>query len=159
MPFRFSLEEVLDYRRTLEETRRREMAEVLQQVERVEGLIEQARERHREQRAEMSELSRRGMRPADQELYLNYLQGLDMLIEKSVAYLADLRRELERRRELLRYAVNQRRVMDELRKEEHREYRLEESRAETREFDDIAVRNYLTAQREKSARERSGERP
>lgn len=157
MPFAFSLEEVLEYRLTVEDTRRREMAEVLRQVEYVEGLIEQARARHREQREEMTRMARKGTRPIEQRLYLNYLQGLDNLIAKSEDHLEELRKELERRRDLLRYAVNQRRVMDELKDEERQEYLREEARAEVREFDEIAVRNFLTAEREKSARHESGE--
>ena len=42
MPFRFSLQEVLDYRQRVEEMRQREMGEMQRQVDHVANLIAQA---------------------------------------------------------------------------------------------------------------------
>ena len=88
---------------------------------------------------------------AYQELYLNYIRGLEHLIERSQKHLEGLRAELERRRVLLNYAARERQVLDELKKQEYRQFLIDERRAEQKQFDDIAIRHFLEASREKSS--------
>lgn len=151
MPYRFSLQEVLDYRRRIEEIRQAELNETLRRAEYVEGLILKARVRRSEYHDELQTLLRDGCSFARQSLYLDYLQGLDLLIRRTEGHLVELRRELDRRRERLTEAMRDRQVLDELGREERRQYLLEESRAETKEYDEFAIRNFLLAERAKNA--------
>ena len=151
MPFRFSLQEVLDYRRRIEEIRQAEMQETLRRAEYVEGLIRQARTRRIEYHEELQTLMRAGCPFGRQRLYLDYLMGLDLLIRRTEGHLEELRRELQRRRERLAEAMRDRQVLDELGHEERRVYLLEESRAETKEYDGFAIRNFLLAERARIA--------
>lgn len=151
MPFVFSLEEVLDYRKRIEETRQREMHEARRRVDYVQDLLREARERRAEYRDELNRVVGEGKPFALHEVYINYIRGLDGLIVRSEKHLEELRRELEKRRRFLEYAVRQRRILDELKKEEWKQYRLTESRLESRQYDEIAVRNFVTAQQEKNA--------
>ena len=150
MPFHFSLQEVLDYRARIEDVRRGETAEMRRQVEFVENLIAQARRRRAHYGQELNE-QLLGGGFAHQQLYLDYFRGLDVLIRKSEAHLAQLREDLERRRARLAEASRERQVMDELKKDEKRQYLLEERRAEGKDYDEIAIRNFLLSSREKSA--------
>jgi flagellar export protein FliJ len=156
MPFRFSLEDVLDHRLRVEEVRQREMAEIQNRVEYIGSLIAQALERRAEYRGELNEVIASGKSLAYQELYLNYLFGLERLIRKTREYLEDLRRVLEIRRRRLNEAARERQVMEEIREAERRAYLLTERRAEGRRLDEIGLRNYLMAEREKSARGAEG---
>lgn len=156
MPFRFSLEEVLDYRNRIEETRQRELNEIRRRIDYVEGLLREARERRIHYRQELNEVVSRKRSSGLQRIYLDYLRGLDDLIQRTEAHLEDLRRESDRRRGLLEAAIRERRIMEELRKAELRQYLLEERRAEGRVYDEIAIRKFVTAQQEKNARMEEG---
>lgn len=160
MPFRFSLEEVLEYRRQSEELRQREVATVQNQVDHVSGLLAQARDHRRHYAGELNRVETEGQGYARQEIYLNYIRGLSRLIERTEAHLEDLRAELLRRRALLQEAARARRVLEELEQQERRTYLIEETRAEAKAFDEIAIRNYSMRRREKSAaRTREGLSP
>ena len=152
MPFRFSLEEVLEYRNRIEETRQRELNEIRRRIDYVEGLLGEARERRIHYRQELNEVVSRKRSSGLQRIYLDYLRGLDDLIQRTEAHLEDLRRECDRRRGLLEAAIRERRIMEELRKAELRQYLLEERRAEGRVYDEIAIRKFVTAQQAKNAR-------
>jgi flagellar FliJ protein len=156
MPFRFSLEEVLEYRNRIEETRQRELNEIRRRIDYVEGLIGEARERRIHYRQELNEVVSRKRSSGLQRIYLDYLRGLDDLIQRTEAHLEDLRRECDRRRGLLEAAIRERRIMEELRKAELRQYLLEERRAEGRVYDEIAIRKFVTAQQAKNARMEEG---
>lgn len=151
MPFRFSLQEVLDYRIRIEEMRQAELNETLRRVEYIEGLIRQARVRRSEYQDELHTLLKEGCTFGRHRLYLDYLQGLDVLIQRTVGHLDELRRELARRRQRLTEAMREHQVLDELGREERRQYLREESRAEMKEYDEYAIRNFLLAERERNA--------
>ena len=159
MPFRFSLQEVLDYRRRLEEMRQTELQETVRRVEYVENLVRQARQRRAECHEEMQGKMSEGSSFGRQRLYLDYMAGLDLLIRRTLGHLDELRRELERRRERLTAAMRDREVLDELGREERRLYLVEESRAETKDYDEFAIRNYLQAERAKIAAQGEETRP
>jgi flagellar export protein FliJ len=118
----------------------------------VEGLLGEARERRIHYRQELNEVVSRKRSSGLQRIYLDYLRGLDDLIQRTEAHLEDLRRECDRRRGLLEAAIRERRIMEELRKAELRQYLLEERRAEGRVYDEIAIRKFVTAQQAKNAR-------
>ncbi|MBN1866131.1 flagellar export protein FliJ [Candidatus Sumerlaeota bacterium] len=149
--FRFSLEDVLDYRRRIEEYRQREMNEVQRNIDYVEDLMAQARDQRDRCRRDLNAVAAGGGSFARQELYLNYLRGVDALIRRSEEHLDQLRIELERRRERLAQASRARRVLDELRRDELRSYLTAERRAEDKEYGEIAIRNFLAARREENA--------
>jgi flagellar FliJ protein len=151
MAFQFSLQEVLEYRQRLEETAQAEMQEVRQRVEYVEDLINQAQDRRTETRREMDLVMQESRQPGHEQLYEDYLSGLDNLINQSRQHLEQLREELERRRRKLADASRQRQVMSELKKGEYKQYQLEERREEIKTFDEIASRNFLLKSREKSS--------
>ncbi len=151
MAFQFSLQEVLDYRQRLEESAQAEMQEVRQRVEYVEDLITQARGRRMATRSEMDRVMQQSRQPGHEQLYEDYLTGLDNLISQSQQHLEQLREELERRRHKLAEASKKRQVMSELKKGEYKQYQLEERREEIKAFDEIASRNFLLKSRENSS--------
>lgn len=152
MPFRFSLQEVLDYRSRILEQRQRETAAVRGEIDRIEGLMAQAREMRDRQREDMNRRAlREGLGLAWREIYVNYIEGIDALIERSRKHVEDLERVLEERRRMLAEASKEVRVMEELRDEELEQYLLEERRAEMKEYDEIAIRNFLTGAGEKTS--------
>jgi flagellar FliJ protein len=151
MAFEFSLQEVLDHRERVEEIRQSEMAAAQREVNRVESLVAQARQRRAHYRNELNEKIQAGVEYAYQQLYMDYLKGVDNLLVRSAEHLVDLRKGVELRREQLVRASRDRQVLDELRKDEEKEYLLAERRVEGKEYDEIAMRNFLQAQREESA--------
>ncbi len=158
MAFQFSLQEVLDYRARIEEIRQGEMREARSRVEYVGMVIEQAKARRLHYREEMNRKIHEGEDYAHRELYWNYLKGLDNLIRRSEGHLEELHREMERRRERLEKAAREREVLEELKKVEKRQYAVAEGREEAKEYNELAIRNFLLSNREKSARSAEGAR-
>lgn len=156
MAFKFSLIEVLDYRKRIEEVRQGEMLEVRMRADHVEELLEQAGKKQLDYRAEASDLAMGGVDFARQQLYWNYLKGLDNLIERTKVHLKELHTELEKRRLRLADAARASQILEELEKTEKREFQMYERRAEAKEYDDIALRNYVHTKREKIARSPEG---
>jgi flagellar export protein FliJ len=125
-------------------------------VNRVENLLAQAEENRRSNRRDLDRVMLETGGGGRQQIYMDYLRGLDRLMERTREHLETLKKEMERRRVLLEYAVRQRRIMEELRKDERRVHELEERRAETKEYDAMGIRNYLAAERAKFSAEGKG---
>ena len=151
MAFEFSLQEVLEHRERIEEIRQSEMAAAQREVDHVARLMAEARERRAHYRNELNDRIQAGVEYAYQQLYMDYLKGIDNLLRRSAEHLGDLRRNLEKRRGALTEAARDRQVLEELRKDEKKNHLLTERRAEGREYDEIAMRKFLQAQREESA--------
>lgn len=149
MPFQFSLQEVLKHRLHIEELRRRELHEIREQVEHVEHLLGEARGLRAAYHLELGERVRTGLAYASQQIYRAYMDALGRLIRKSEEHVANLQQEFERRRLKLVEAARAREVLDNLRKEELKRYRLEEERRERKVFDEIGIRQFLLSNGQK----------
>jgi flagellar FliJ protein len=152
MPFRFSLQAVLDHRRSVEEQRQREFGEALTRLEAARGQRHRIeREIHR-RHVQVREGQRGGLDYALRELIERWI---DLQRQEAVevdASIGRLDEEARRRRARLLEAVKARMVLERLRDRELRAFRQEEARAELKVFDEIAVRDYLNEhRREKDA--------
>ena len=151
MPFRFTLQDVLEYRMRLEEMRQREFAEINRQVEHMRDLISQARALQRNYRADMVRQAAESRDISFRPVFENYIAALERLVARSLEHLAQLEQELEKARLRLLKASSERQAMEDLRKDEERRYKEQEARAERKIFDEIAIRNYLHPVQEKNA--------
>ena len=152
MAFRFTLQAVLDHRRTQEEQVQRAYGQAQSQVE---AARRERRQVQQDMAMRMEEVHRRQPGEAGfswRALYENWIEELRRQARRIEQEIVTLEEHAEQWRAKLVKAMQARMIMEKLREKELRAYRLEQARAERRLFDEIAARNYITRQeREKHA--------
>lgn len=142
MPFKFTLQPVLQQRVATEEKRQREYGDA-------QAKVESARERRRcvvEDISRWGDVVRRtqgAMDYARRELIERWITAQEERIELLDAEIEMLAAQAEQCRLRLVKAVQDRTMMEKLREREHADWRIEEDRAERRFFDEIAVRDFI----------------
>lgn len=137
MPFRFSLEGVLSYRKNLEQAEELILNKILQEIARTHQQLQQLQTAHlslREQRD-------RDLTESQPAAYLAELTEKEQYIERTIEIIQTQLQELEKKREaqlaVLRAAQQNREVLDEVRKQKYDTYQLEQTRREQKTLDDL----------------------
>lgn len=141
MKFKFSLQKVLEHRKTLENIAQRDFQEALQvynnQVDVLEDLKRQRHEaflgRYRVQTKDSSYLS-----PRLQQTH-EFLIGQDKRIELQKSKVQELENVVEKFREILREKVISTKIIEKLKEKKYREYLAERNILEQKELDEISV--------------------
>jgi flagellar export protein FliJ len=150
--FRFSLQPVLEHRQAIEQRRQRELAEALGRLEAARARRRQVEEETHRRLLQVREGQRKGIGFAQRELIEQWIVALRMDAVKIDASIHALEQEERKRRAALVEALKAQTILDRLREQEWRDWRLQETRAELKAFDAIAVRNYAVEHpREKHA--------
>jgi len=137
MPFRFPLEAVLHYRRSLEHQQELRLRAANQQVAHVRRLIEQAGERIRQARATQARELAAGTTFAEVRFALAaeaFLEGQRQTLERELYRLETLRSQQQR---IYQQARRDRETFESLRDREKREYERERARREQRALDNL----------------------
>jgi len=137
MPFRFSLEGVLSYRKNLEHAEELALSKILQEIAAKYQQLEQLERGHlllREQRDRVLAQSQ----PA---AYLAELTEKEQYIERTIEAVRTQLQELDGKRgaqlAVLRAAQQDREVLDEIRKQKLDAYQLDQNRREQKTLDDL----------------------
>lgn len=151
MAFKFTLQDVLEHRHTVEGVRLREFAEVNEGVARLrvqrarlEGQIEQARVSIHEDLA-------RGTDRATLQFHENTIGWGHAGIEDVDRRIEEQREEVERRRQALAEAARDRLVLEKLRDREQAGHRKALERAEQQAYDEFALREFYHQRRKEKA--------
>ena len=137
MPFRFSLDGVLSFRKNVEHAEELALNRILQEIATAYQQLQQLQSDHlslREQRD-------RDLTKAQPAVYLQELTEKEQYIERVIEIVQAKLRELDTKREaqlaVLRAAQQDREVLDEVRKQKHAAYQLEQNRREQKTLDDL----------------------
>lgn len=137
MPFRFSLEGVLSYRKNLEHTEELTLNKILQEIAAKYQQLQQLQNDHRSLREQRD----RDLARAQPAVYLQELAEKEKYIERVIEIFQAQLRELDIKREaqlaVLRAAQQDREVLDEVRKQKHDAYQREQNRREQKTLDDL----------------------
>jgi flagellar export protein FliJ len=137
MPFRFSLEGVLSYRKNLEHTEELTLNKILQEIAAKYQQLQQLQNDHRSLREQRD----RDLAQAQPAVYLQELAEKEKYIERVIEIVQAQLRELDIKREaqlaVLRAAQQDREVLDEVRKQKHDAYQLEQNHREQKTLDDL----------------------
>jgi len=137
MPFRFSLEAVLSYRKNVEHAEELTLNEILRQIAAAHQQLQQLQSDHRSLREQRD----RNLTKAQPAVYLQELAEKEQYIERVIETVQAQLRELDAKREsqlaVLRAAQQDREVLDEVRKQKHDAYQLEQNRREQKTLDDL----------------------
>lgn len=137
-PFRFKLQQVLDYRAQLEDKAKMEFAEAQKRYEEQTALVNRLRQLHAETEAKLF----RAQKQAEMWLLRNYLQGLGTDIAKAESDLLKMAQAMNRARQNLVKKSQERKLLDKLKETQAKRHAKEERFKEQQQFDETATLRY-----------------
>ncbi|MBN1517311.1 flagellar export protein FliJ [Candidatus Sumerlaeota bacterium] len=149
--FHFSLEEVLEYRLTLQDERQREYTAAQSRLNDAEQFREALRHARVDAAMDLSLCAEHGIPPHEYLLRQRHLDGLALQIRDQDERVVQLRRIAEIRRQHLVEALREVETLEALKKEELKAYEYDERRQEMKEMNDFAVFQFSRREREKNA--------
>ena len=156
--FRFSLQQVLEYRQELQRNCERELfiaRERLEQARREQEALETERRIVAEKQAALAAggqtLGVAAFSPGNYMIHQEYLDELSVMIERKALEIEQLRAAAEEKRAALIEAMRDVEIMEELKKEELKEYEYAERKTEEKALSDLAIFNFNQRRREKIA--------
>ncbi len=142
-PFTFSLQDVLDHRKRVEEDAQKKIAAIRIRLEECEGAIERLEKKRKETNTELYDKTAQApLRETERKIYDNYLWAAAKEIENLTEAKTALLSELDRARQDLIEAMRQREIIDEVRKAEYAQYQKSENLEERKFYDDLAQRTW-----------------
>jgi len=137
MPFRFSLEGVLSFRKNVEHAEELALNRILQQIATTHQQLQSMQTDHRMLREQRD----RDLAQAQPAAYLAELAEKEQYIERAIEIMQRQLRELDNKREAqlvaLRAAQQNREILDEVRKQKRDTYQREQNRREQKTLDDL----------------------
>ncbi len=137
MPFRFSLENILSFRKNVEHAEELSLNKILQEIASIQMDLHRVETEHKQFRAQRDRDLTKGLPAA----YLQELIEKEQYLENSMEMLRVQLQDLEIKRmaqlTVLRTAQQNREVLDEMRKQKHTTYQREQNRREQKDMDDL----------------------
>jgi flagellar export protein FliJ len=137
MPFRFSLESILRFRKNVEHAEELTLNRILQEIASTQQQLQRIEEDHRLFRAQRDRDLAKGLPAA----YLQEMAEKEQYLESSAKILRTQLQELNKKREsqlaVLRVAQQDREVLDEMRKQKHVTYQREQNQRDQKALDDL----------------------
>ena len=155
--YKFALQPVLEHRERIQEARLRAYDEILAQATALQDEKERLVEKIGENIQALSDMLRQPTERARIQPIENWIAWASAEEDRLKAEIEEKRGRVQQRRRELASAVRDKRVLEELRARDRKEYMREMDRDEQRFFDDFAIRKYDARKREEK-RSLQGER-
>lgn len=137
MPFRFSLENILSFRKNVEHAEELSLNKILQEIAAAQQELQRMKTEHQMLRAQRDRDLTKGLPAA----YLQELTEKEQYLENAIEIIGVQLKNLDNKREaqlaILRAAQQNREVLDEMRKQKHTTYQREQNRREQKVLDDL----------------------
>lgn len=146
MKFKFSLQPVLQHRQALEEKAQQAFGEAKHRLDEAQRHRDSIREGIRERGEQVRHAQRAGLSFAHRELFENWIERQRQEVLRLEQVIQDHLRQVEQRRAEMIESMRARKVMDQLREQERRQWLQEQAKNEMKFFDDVANRNFMVAQ-------------
>ena len=151
--FQFPLQTLLRQRELMEERRKRELAEILRQIDEERLRLEDFRKEREAVQDDLNTVYREAGRFHEVGDVMRYMATVDREIHLSGERLRALEAEADKRRMALVVAQRERRVVELVKERKFEEWKYEVARDEQKRVDDMAVRAHDRALREAALEE------
>ncbi len=137
MAFKFSLQQILNYREQLEQEAKSNFARVENERQREEANFKALQLALLEQQANLAALN--GIDFDKREMIQNYIRGLREDLVKSQKYLQILITKVEEARQILTEKAKDKKILEKLKEKEEKDYVYQEKQNEQKFFDEITT--------------------
>lgn len=140
MKFRFPLQKVLEHRKINESLAQKDFQEAMmflnQETSRLEQMLEQKSQAHLQAGALSSQGGAQG--PALSQIH-EFLKGQEIRIQRQREKIQEVEKLVEGKREILRQAAQEYKIIDRLREKKFEEYKLERISQDQKEMDEQSI--------------------
>lgn len=140
MKFRFPLQKVLEHRKINESLAQKDFQEAMmflnQETSRLEQMLEQKSQAHLQAGALSSQGGAQG--PALTQIH-EFLKGQEIRIQRQREKIQEVEKLVEGKREILRQAAQEYKIIDRLREKKFEEYKLERISQDQKEMDEQSI--------------------
>jgi flagellar FliJ protein len=140
--FHFNLQPLLVHRKFIEESRKRELAELERSLDQSRRLLDVQRKRENTLLKEIEEKKKQGSTNSELLLYALAHTRLAEAIENQQQTVRDTERLSNEKRVCLLEAMKNRKALDRLKEKQWREYRREEDRKEQVFISEVAIQQF-----------------
>ena len=140
--YKFSLDQVLEIRRNVETQRQGEFAQALHVIDENTGILRGIEENQQRSLERYHIHQQTGIQPSECIQYHQYFHALEASINQQNENIELLQEEAEKKRERLEEALRDKLVIEELKKENLRDFQKRLSRAEQMLIDDTSTITY-----------------
>lgn len=140
MKFKFSLQKVLEHRKLKEDLAQKEFQDFLGHLHEEIGKLQQLEKDIYDAQTHMGKLSQEGghQGPALVQVH-EFIKGQKVRIERQKARVQEAEKLVEAKREILRQAVLDYKIMDKMRENKFEEYKQERLSQEQKEMDEQSI--------------------
>ena len=147
--FRFNLEQVLNFRRQVEESKEFGLAQARRVMQQEEDRLSFFEDRRDHYQRELVERQKEGVSPREVVIYNAYTAFLKEKIELQIEAVESARKQVEERKEELLAARKDRKILDRLRSRKYEVFLAEMRREEMKHLDEVAVTRFQARTRER----------
>ncbi len=141
--FRFSLEQILEYRRQLESARLSAYGRAAMALRQRQAELEQLGRELAEYRARMAQRGIGKISAAELALYRSYLGHCEVKVSEAAEWMMHAARDVEEQRRELVKARREKRVIERLKDIRRGQYDYEAAREETAQLDEVAATRFI----------------
>lgn len=140
MKFKFPLQKVLEHRKIRESLVQKDFQDALgllnDETSRLEHMLEKVREAHAHAGAFAAQGGVQG--PALMQIH-EFLKGQDIRIQRQKQKVQELEKLVESKREILRQAAQEYKIMDKMREKKFEDYKLERNAQDQKDMDEQSI--------------------
>ena len=140
--YRFNLQVLLDYKRHIEEGLQIELSHVQRKLEKEKQLLISYQSEKSYYEEELARSEEREINVDEGILYRDYLRGMRIKIKKQRETVAEIRVELDKKREKLLDATKKRKALEKIKEKDWKRFLYKLKRRERLFIDEVGIRKY-----------------
>jgi flagellar FliJ protein len=140
--FKFEFQQVLDFRKSIEEKRLVEHSDQQKEVNKERLALAQLRKKKTELTAQFLRIQEQGMQATDAALYVSYIQHVNERERLQQDAVGKAEALLEEKKAALLEAVKKRKAMERLKEKRFAEHRSAAAAKERRNLDEFGIRSF-----------------
>lgn len=142
MPYKFELENVLNFRNHVEDSLKAEYAGIEQTMENEKKLFEEKKNKQKKQIASMQRKMKTGLLSSECIAYSAYIETSSQNLKSGKERILEIKRKLDEKRDDLIKAVKNRKILEKLKSKRRQTYKTTQEKIELSQLDEFALNKH-----------------